>query len=172
MGRGHSTHTQTDRQTDIATTRPTRPRGPSWWKLTPWTPRSSIFSSFFVNSSAKFGFLNVQIRNNFKNIIITAFKWCKICNFYVNSIVILDSTCQKKEQECIWAKYLIYAILLLFFPPHLCSQHFRFEGKKNLVFNSGGGRVQSEEYIVKSTGCRVAVCFQLSSCQAVDFLQS
>ena len=33
MGRGQ-THTHTHRRTDFATTRPNRPRGPSWWKAT------------------------------------------------------------------------------------------------------------------------------------------
>ena len=33
----------------------------------------------FVKFSAKFGSLNVQIKNNFKNIIFIACKWSKIC---------------------------------------------------------------------------------------------
>ena len=68
------------------------------------------FSTKFVNFSTKFGFSNVQIRNKFKNFIFTACKWCNICNYYVNSMVILYSTCQKEEKECIWNKYLIYKV--------------------------------------------------------------
>ena len=36
----------------------------------------------------KCGSLNVQIRNNFKNVIFITCKWCKICKYYVNSMVI------------------------------------------------------------------------------------
>ena len=45
-------------------------------------------SAVFVNISAKFGFLNMQIRNNFKNVIFIACKWFKIFKYYVNSMVI------------------------------------------------------------------------------------
>ena len=71
-------------------------------------------SSKFVKFSGKFGSLNVQIRNNFKNIIFIACKWSKICKYYVNSMVISCSTCQKEEKECTWVKYLIYAVLSRF----------------------------------------------------------
>ena len=86
------------------------------------------FSAKVVKLSARFGFLNVQIRNNFKNIIFIACKWSKICHYYVN----MCSTCQKEEIECTWVKYLIYAVLLPFqichnlrvFPaPNLYSQN-------------------------------------------------
>ena len=47
-------------------------------------------------------------------------------------------TYQKEEKECIWVKYLIYAVLLQFqishhlrvFPPNLYSQKFRVHKKK------------------------------------------
>ena len=59
----------------------------NWKKQTPWTPRSSIFKKIFHQIVQIFGSLNVQIRNNFKNIIFIACKWCKICKYYVNSMV-------------------------------------------------------------------------------------
>ena len=68
----------------------------------------------FVQFSAKFISLNVQIWNIFKNTIFTDCKWCKICKYYVNSMVISCSTCKKEEQECTWVKYVIYAVLPLF----------------------------------------------------------
>ena len=52
--------------------------------------------------------MNLQIINNFKNII--AFKLRKICKYYVK-----NSTCQKKEKKCRWVKFLIYAVLYIFF---------------------------------------------------------
>ena len=54
---------------------------------------------FSKRFSAKFGSLNMQIRNTFKNIISIACKWSKICQYYVNSMVIACSTCQKKEKR-------------------------------------------------------------------------
>ena len=72
------------------------------------------FSAKFVLFSAKFGTLNVQIRNTFKNIIFIGCKWCKICKYYVNSMVISGSTCEKEDKECKWVKYLIYSVLLQF----------------------------------------------------------
>ena len=72
------------------------------------------FSAKFVNLSAKFGSLNVQIRNNFKNNIFIACKRSKTFKYYVNTMVILCSTCQKEEKESTWVKYLIYAVLLPF----------------------------------------------------------
>ena len=68
------------------------------------------FSSKFSKKIAKIGSLSVPIRNNFKNIIFITCKWSKICKYYVNSMVIPCSTCQKEEKECMWVKYLIYAL--------------------------------------------------------------
>ena len=98
-------------------------------------------SAKFVKFSAKFGSLNVQIRNNLKNIIFIAFLWCKVCKYYVNSMVSSCSACQKEEIECMWVKYLIYAVLsqsqfrrnLRIFPPNLYFQSFRVH-KKNGFF--------------------------------------
>ena len=67
-----------------------------------------------VHFSAKFGSLNVQIRNNLKIVIFILCKQCKIFKYYVNSMVILCSTCQKEEKECIQVKYFIYAVLQQF----------------------------------------------------------
>ena len=54
----------------------------TWKKLTPWTPWSLIFfvrfSAKFVNFSAKFESLNVQIKNNYRNIIFIVYKQCKL----------------------------------------------------------------------------------------------
>ena len=105
------------------------------------------FSSKFVIFSAKFGSLNLQIRNNFKNIIFIACKWSKICNYSVNSMVILCSTCGKEEKECMWVKYLIYAVLSIFqihcnlrvCPPNLYSQNFRVH--KKIFFSKSGLRL-------------------------------
>ena len=67
-------------------------------------------SAKFVQFYAKFRPLNVQIRNNFKNIRFIACKWSKIYKYYVNSMVISCNTCIKEEIECTWFKYLIYAV--------------------------------------------------------------
>ena len=58
----------------------------------------------------KFRSLNVQIINNFKYITFIDCKWCNICKYYVNNMVIFCSTCQREETECTWVKYLIYAV--------------------------------------------------------------
>jgi hypothetical protein len=47
----------------------------TWKKQTPWTPRSSIFNKIFLQICqifAKFGSLNMQVKNIFKNIIFIA----------------------------------------------------------------------------------------------------
>ena len=56
-------------------------------------------SAKFVKFSAKLESLNVQFWNNFKNIIFIASKWWKICKYYVNTMVISCSTCQKEEKN-------------------------------------------------------------------------
>ena len=63
-----------------------------------------IFSAKLVNFSAKFGFLDVQVKANFQNFIFIACKWCKTCKYYVNSMVISWITYQKEEKEWIWLK--------------------------------------------------------------------
>ena len=68
------------------------------------------FSAKFVNISAKFGFLNMRTRNNFKNVILVACKWCKIFKYSVNRMLISYIYCQKEEKECILVKYLICAM--------------------------------------------------------------
>ena len=47
-----------------------------------------IFPAKFLKFSALFASLNVEIRNNFKNIIFIACKWCKLCIYYLNSMEI------------------------------------------------------------------------------------
>ena len=92
----------------------------------------------FVKLFAKCGSLNVQIINNFKNIIFIACKRSKICKYDVNSMVIICSTCQMEEKECTWVKYLIYTVLShfqicpylrVFSPPNIYSQNFRVHQK-------------------------------------------
>ena len=65
----------------------------------------------FHRLSAKFLSLNMQIRNNFKNTILTANKTCKLCNYYVNSLVISCSTCWKGEKDCTVVNYVTCAFL-------------------------------------------------------------
>ena len=50
------------------------------------------FSVKLVDFSAKFGFFDVQVRINFRNVILIPCKWCKICKYYVNGMVISCST--------------------------------------------------------------------------------
>ena len=50
------------------------------------------FSVKLVDFSAKFGFFDSQVRINFQNVILIHCKWCKICKYYVNSMVISCST--------------------------------------------------------------------------------
>ena len=67
------------------------------------------------------------ITNNFKNVSFIAYKWCKICKYYVNSIIISCSTSQIREQ-CDLVKYMIYTVLFVviyaFFPPNMYSKCF------------------------------------------------
>ena len=83
-------------------------------------------SAEFTFFSAKFRFLNMLIKNNFKNVILIASKWCKIFKYSVNSMVISDSYCQKEEKECIWVKYLIYTVLSRF---QICRNSRVFSAK-------------------------------------------
>ena len=79
-----------------------------------WTPWSSIFfsSAKLVNFSVNFGSLNMRIRNSNKNVNFIACKWCKICKYYLYSMVI--SLLQEEDNKRIWVKYLICAVLLQF----------------------------------------------------------
>ena len=71
--------------------------GQTWKKQKQQTPRSSnVFSSFLYSPnlyilSAKFGSIKVEIIN----IILKACKWCKICKFLVNSMLISCRNCLK-----------------------------------------------------------------------------
>ena len=57
------------------------------------------FSGKFVNFPAEFGSLNVQIRNNFRNVNFIVCKWCKICKFKVYSMVISCNTGQLEKKN-------------------------------------------------------------------------
>ena len=69
------------------------------------------FSAKLVQFYGKFLSMNMKIINNLENIIFTACKLCKLCKYYVNSMVISCSTFQKEEKESICVKYFIYAVL-------------------------------------------------------------
>ena len=101
---------------------PSRQRDTIWHHLTPFwyhltfltrlgkkTNSMNYAKCQIFKFSAKFWSLNVQFRNYFKNIIFIACKWCKICKYFVDSMVISWSTCQKEEKE-----YLIYTVLWRF----------------------------------------------------------
>ena len=100
------------------------------------------FSVKFVIFSPKLGSLNVQIRNNYKNIIYIACKWSKICKYYVNITLISCTTCQKKENNTRWlniwftlsCRNIKFVVITRFFPPNLCSHNFRVH--KKMVFPS------------------------------------
>ena len=95
------------------------------------------FSAKFVNFFAKFGCLNLHIRNNLNNVIFIACKWSKICKYFVNSIVISCSTCQTKENNAhglnIWFTLYFcnfkHVVIYAFFPPNPYSQNFRVRKK-------------------------------------------
>ena len=59
-----------------------------------------LFSAKLVYLYAIFMSLNMPI-TNFTNIILIACKWFQICKTYLNSMVILCSTCKKEEKSCI-----------------------------------------------------------------------
>ena len=67
--------------------------------------------ALFVQFSAKFLPYSVQIKKYLKNSIFTACKWCKLRQYYVNSMVLSCITCQKEEKECTWVDNVIYAVL-------------------------------------------------------------
>ena len=83
--------------------------------------------------------LDMQIWNHRENIIFIACKWCKLCKYYVNSMVILCDTCQQKKnyalglnmwymQSCCDFNFCNLNI----FPPNPESQIFRID-KKMLI---------------------------------------
>ena len=50
--------------------------------------------------------------------------------YYVNSMVISCTTCQKEEKECIWVKYVVDAVLLRLkfsFTLRIFSVKFKFQ---------------------------------------------
>ena len=96
--------------------------------------------------------LKMQIRNNWENIIFTACKWCKLHKYYVNSMVISCSTCQKKKKNALWLNMLFMqswgnlncVVSYAIFPPNPKSKNFRID-KKYAYYNSGFGPL----YILK-----------------------
>ena len=106
------------------------------------------FLAKFVKFSSKFWSLNVQIRNNLENVIFISCKWYKLCKYYVNSIVISCRTFQKEEEECIWVKYLIYAVLL------------QFEFGRNLRFFSRLPNPNSQMFRIAKKKCLFQLWFQ------------
>ena len=99
------------------------------------------FSTKLVHFSANFGSLNVKIRNNFKNVIFIACKWCKICKYYVYSMVISLSPVKRKKKNAfglnIWFTLFCcefkFVVIYAFFPPNLYSQNFRVY--KKMIFS-------------------------------------
>ena len=75
------------------------------------------FSANYFKFSAKFGSLNVQTENNFKNIILIACQWSKIWQYYVNSMVI---SWKRKWGLNIWftlfCRDFIFVVIYAFFP--------------------------------------------------------
>ena len=59
----------------------------------------SFFLAKYVNISAQFGFLNMQIINKLKNVIFIACKWCKVIKLYLNSMVISYSYWQNNKKN-------------------------------------------------------------------------
>ena len=112
----------------------------TWKKQTQWTPRSLILPpAKSVHFSAHFGFLNMQIRNNLKNVIFIAFKWCKIWKYYVYIMVISLSLVERKKIKhlgwifdirCFVAILNLSSFTRVFSPPYLYSENFRFHKKK------------------------------------------
>ena len=101
----------------------------------------NFFLDFPPNwSSAKFESLNMQLRINFKNVIFIACKWCKICKYYVHSMIVLLSPVKKKKKNAfglkIWFLLLChnfkFIVIYAFFLPFLYSQNFRVHKQKVL----------------------------------------
>ena len=95
------------------------------------------FSAKMVNISAKFGFLKMQSRNYFKNVIFIACKWCIIFRYYVNSMAISYSYCQKKKKNAFWLNISFtlfwcifkFVVIHVFFSTKFKTQHFRVHKK-------------------------------------------
>ena len=109
------------------------------------------FSAKLEDFSAKFGFLDVQVRNNFQNVIFIACKWCKICKYYVNSMVISCSACQKEEKDCILVNILFtqtcrnfnYVVIYALFSAKFLFPDFR--AHKNIIYSKSAPRQQHLE---------------------------
>ena len=56
--------------------------------------------------------------------IFTACKLCKLFKYYVNSMVMSCSTCQKEEKECTRVRYVTYTVL-----PEVCQKSRNFSIK-------------------------------------------
>ena len=93
--------------------------------------------AIFVNISAKFGFLNMQSRNDFKNVIFIACKWCKICKYSVYSMVVSYSYFPKEEKNAfglnIWFMLFCqdfkFVVIHVFFSAKSETQNFRVHKK-------------------------------------------
>ena len=98
-------------------------------------------SANFVKFSAKFGSLNMQIRNNFGNIIFIVCKWSKICKYHGNIMYHLSKGRKNMHMHGlnIWFTLfccnLKFVVIYTICPPNLYSQNVRVH-KKIVFFKS------------------------------------
>ena len=115
-------------------------------KTKPMNSAELFFFGFFeklVNFSANFGSLNVKIWNNSKNVIFIACKRCKICIYYVYSMVISLLPVKRKKKNEFWLNiwFLLFCrdfkfvVIHACFLPNLYFQNFRVH-KKMFFFSS------------------------------------
>ena len=132
------------------------------------------FSAKLVHFSANFRSLNTQIKNNFKNVIFIACKWCKICKYYVYSIsmVISLSPVKRKKKNAFGLNFwfmwfcrdLKFVIIYAFFPPNLYSQKFRVHKKlffsPSLPSTSGSPGVSQKVRLCNVGLIEIFYCFR------------
>ena len=91
---------------------------------------------------------------DFQNVIFIASEWCEVCKYYVNSMVIACTTCQKKRKNAFgldnWftlsCRSLKFVVIYAPFPPNQYSQNFRVH--KKMVFSKSGPGLLGPEQIL------------------------
>ena len=108
----------------VGSTTPITPTGWAFFLLT--------FSAKFFQFSANFYLWTCKLEIYLENVILIACKWCILYKYYVNSMVLSCSTCQKEIKECIMVIYVIYVIYAVMLWFQFCSNlrvFFRIDKK-------------------------------------------
>ena len=135
-------HRQTDRQTDMATIRPTRPRGPSWWKK--YTFSYFVFHIFFIIWSLVPLLFDKYPPHLVYGCKVDSVEWTDQFTiedwgtFHVMSCTVFHLLCwPKSSQSAMLGSDILKHSVVLIFWWHPCKQKYLFLGWSHGKFLHG-----------------------------------